>query len=196
MSRKSKPAEKRGQELLRSGLDFFTPLPVEECLDHLKSGHSPLPTYDVSTWIDGNRFGVALVDPYAPRVSDVLGRTPARGHRRLPRAVKYAVEGGLLPTENGLTRVTGQVVPDWLHTTAYNKMLMALCFVFALPFFLVDWDQITTTFALLWFAALAVSTWILLQSKIQADRRSAILLAWIEQRLDVPRTKRNKHDIE
>jgi hypothetical protein len=174
-----KPKRKRGQTV--QAIDFLTPLSVDECIQHLESGRFPLDRWSIKSLVVGDQFVVYLVNNY------IMNH---RSSRAIQNSCPLWIEGDLTEDANGLTRVKAaiqreQVYPAWAVRAFEVVITVSLAWMVRL--FLIG-DALGT--GALFTAILIGTPYVLLKAEeLRARRLARTLLPWLEDRLDVQRTK-------
>jgi hypothetical protein len=180
---KRKPKRKRGQTM--QTIDFLTPLSVEECMEHLESGHFPLKRWLIILNVDEDfQFSIGLVE----NINRVGFSYP-----QLQNPAPVWVEGSLTEQTNGLTHLTGRLQSESIYSTISSRwirlaeisLIVFIVFVVSRQFIL-GYDHAPLTF----FALIMAMAYLFFKAEeIRARRLARTLLAWLEDRLDVQRTK-------
>lgn len=136
MTRK-KGKSKRGESPAQ--VDFVSHLTVEECLEHLRSGRSPVKEYSLRVVDDGSEKGGShfRITAFTSQSAAYNFRSrggPVNRQAFTLRSEQAAFEGDLEPVDAG-TRVRGEVQPVGLPVRRFlEPVLIAFGVVFLLAF--------------------------------------------------------------
>lgn len=112
MSGKSKSKDKKKKRGIRGeSLDFVSPLTVNQCIAHLRSGGSDLPGYELTVKARNEQLSVQLLRTERSKKAVKPKRNSFFRHKWQATTAPICLEGKLEPHPAG-TKVTGQVVRE------------------------------------------------------------------------------------
>jgi hypothetical protein len=180
MSKKHRDKLKRkhGQKLVE--LDFLSPLKMEDCISHLKSGRSPIRALQLRVATNHNDVLVVWI----------------RKFRQWEESVWF--EGRLEPVEGGLTRVHGFIMSDYGSTlrTAIADTLATVgsaAIIVSVALLILGTRSHNGIFALAWGVLMGGVVLYSTMRKQHLDRLSSHLSDFINERLNVQRTTLHEH---
>jgi hypothetical protein len=193
MSEKSKIKQKRKRGASQGRLDFISPMSPEECIEHLKAGRSPFSRLSLDVDGDGDQFTVHPHDRYYQKSSLPGGRgTPTTFGPSFQSPASFWFDGHLEPHPAG-THVQGQMRWEDYEYKLLFLLLGLVCLgtaVLSAVFALVEHALADDIFICGLLPSLLIFLILFLIRDEVRQRKQALLLQWIDERLNVRRDKR------